>query len=409
MFVHMSQLSGGVSVDRGYRVRYAGGSGSADAARPARRGDGEGSLGPEWGSEEWNLPGQGESGPGCGEWYPDSVCESCGEPQMATRSCGRRSCPECFGIWAKEAAVRGAVRIQAFRYTQPDDWNRQVAHAYWSPGDGEVMNERQYWQAKKKAAEIAKEKGFRGFAVIPHPYRVTDEGQKAYREEVPRGDDGEPVYGIWVWLRNDVEDMQRYIYWSPHYHIIGFTSADMDPGTESDEGVYQFKRSLESFDGIRDRESHEDVYGLFRYLLSHTGFPKGSTRQVTTWHGALANNKFVEKASESWQHEKPSEGVLSALEREIEEVAGPTEDASDGATAPSEVDDKGECPVDGCGGVLIDVFDVGAYLRQANPPPGVQERMKIARDWRLGRKEPPPGMKCPQSEEQAREAFEAFL
>jgi hypothetical protein len=274
------------------------------------------------------------------------------------------------------------------------------------------MNERQYWEGKKKAAEIATEKGWRGFAVIPHPWRVTEEGKRRWREEVDRDSDGEPLYGVWVWLRNEYQgELEELVKWSPHYHVIGMTGSDMEPGKDSDDWTYNFIRSFDRFDGVRDRDSHEEVYATLRYLLSHTGFPKGCTRQVTTWHGALANNKFVSMATESWQHEKPSEGVLSALEREVEEAAGPTEkdDRGDRDDSTGVTDDKGECPVEGCEGVLIDVFDVGAYLRQVNPPPKIQERMKLARDWRLGRVVPPPGMRKPRTEEQAREAFGALL
>jgi hypothetical protein len=184
----------------------------------------------------------------------------------------------------------------------------------------------------------------------------------------------------------------------------------MEPAKDGDEWVYQFKRSAESFDGVRDADSHEDLYGLCRYLLSHTGYPEGSTKQTVTWYGDLANSVFVEDATEEWQNEKPSEGVLSALEREVEAVAGPSAEAdeSDGE-AVSEGDEVGECSVDDCGGVLIDVFDVGMYLRHNDPPPEVQRSMEVCRDWRLGRLEPPPGLKSPRSEEHAREAYEAML
>jgi regulator of protease activity HflC (stomatin/prohibitin superfamily) len=130
---------------------------------------------------------------------------------------------------------------------------------------------------------------------------------------------------------------------------------------------------------------------------------------VTTWYGDLANSVFVEDATEDWQHAKPSEDVQSALEREIEAVAGPTGEEEEGEGSGVGVDDRGECPVDGCDGVLIDVFDVNAYIRQANPPPEIQERMRAARDWRLGRLEPPPGMKRPGSQEQAAEAWDEII
>jgi hypothetical protein len=174
--------------------------------------------------------------------------------------------------------------------------------------------------------------------------------------------------------------------------------------------VYRFLRSVEGYDGIHDEDSHEDLYGLFRYVLSHTGYPAGSSKQVTTWYGDLANSVFVEDASEDWQHAKPSEGVRSALKREIEAVAdAPSETEDDGDGELVDDDSCGECDRDECAGRLIDVFDVTAYLRQNEPPPGVRDAMEIARDWRLGRIEPPPGLKLPQTREDAVDAFGAML
>jgi Zn-finger nucleic acid-binding protein len=401
----MSQVSGEISIDEGYRDAVAGEGSSSRRSGPAARaersspGEWDESLG-NWGAEEWKLPGQGESGNRCGEWQPSSVCCECAHLDLVRESCGNRSCPNCWGIWAKKAAVRATKRIQAYRHTQPDDHRRQVAHAFVSPPEGEVMNERQYYQGRKKAAEIAEEKGFVGFLVVPHPFRVTDEARELYNQE-------DPEYGIWVWLRDDVEEMEEYIYWSPHYHIIGITSADMEPAKESDDWAYHFKRSLERYTGVRDQESHDDLYGLCRYLLSHTGYPEGSSKQAVTWYGKLSNSVFVEEATEEYQHEKPSDGILSALEREIEEVADVT--LEDDGESGGGSDDVGECPVEECGGVLIDVFDISRYLQQATPPPEVQERMQAARDWRHGERVPPPGMQRPQTEGQAREAFEALL
>jgi hypothetical protein len=322
---------------------------------------------------------------------------------MVKHRCGRRECPNCWGSWAKKASVRATKRIQAFRYTLPDDASRQTGHAITGPPEGEIRTEREFWKGREKAAEIAEEKGFRGFVVVPHPFRVTEEGQERYEEE-------DPNYGIWVWLRNDVENMEEYIYWSPHYHIVGLMTPDMDPAKDGDEWVYHFRRSVEPFEGISDKASHNDLYGLIRYLVSHTGYPSGSTRQVLTWYGDLANSVFVEDATEEWQHAKPSEGVRDALERHIEEIAGvEIEEDSDGSEPEDEDDSLGECPVEGCEGRVIDVFDIDTYLRQTDPPPEVRKAMQTARDWRLGEREPPPGLKHPTTEEQARDALEAML
>lgn len=397
----MKQLEGGISVDRGHRDAIAG---QTPATSESPRTAPDSDLG-AWGVDDWNLPGFGESGPGCGEWQPRAVCDEHGHVDMAPHACGRRTCPDCWAAWAREAGVRATERIQAFRYTQPKDYRRQAAHAVVSFPEGQVMNERAFYQHRSKAAEIAEEKGFRGFAVIPHPYRATEETIEEYRDE-------DPDVGLWVWIRERVDgldELQELVRWSPHYHIIGVTTPDMDPGEDEDEAVYHFIRSMGSFEGIRDEESHKEVYGTFRYLYSHTGWPEGSTRDATTWYGDLANSVFVEEATEEWQHQKPSEGVRSALRDAIEAVAGPTDDEPEDETESVGVDDLGECPVDDCGGVLIDVFDVSAYLRTAEPPPEVADKMRVARDWRRGDIHPPAGLKNPRSEEHAFEALGVLM
>lgn len=379
----------------------------ADKSSPGRWNE---DLG-RYGSDTWNLPGYGESGPKCGEWYPAAVCDECGHLDLGTHNCGRRSCSNCWGLWAKEAGVRATKRIQAFRHTQPDNYLRQTAHAAVSPPEGDVMNEREFYEGRKRAAEIAEKKGFRGFAIVPHPWRVTEDAKDEYERSAPRDSDGNPLIGTWVWLRKmfDGAGLRERIYWSPHYHVIGATSAEMEPGTESDVWNYNFIRSFDSYDGIRDRSSHEDVYGAFRYLMSHTGFSEGSTKQAVTWYGDLANSVFVDEASAEWQVQKPSEGVRSALEREIEDVAGVAEDDDEDGGEVDEGDEVGDCPCDDCGGVLIDVFDIRMYLDHNEPPPDVTRRMQIAYEWRMGDRLPPPGMKHPRTKEQAREAFEAMI
>ena len=359
----------------------------------------------KYGAEEWNLPGYGEQGPKCEEWYAEAVCDECGHLTLGTHNCGRRSCPHCWGIWAKEAGVRAAVRVQSFREVQPDDYRRQAAHAVVSPPEGDVMTKREFFDGRSKAADIAREKGFRGFAVIPHPWRVKDETKQAYRIE-------DPDVGLWVWLRRelDEDELHEHIYWSPHYHIVGSTTQEMEPGDESDEWLYEFIRSFGRYEGKHDIESHQEVYGCFRYLLSHTGFPGGSTKQSVTWYGDLANAVFVEDATQDYQIQKPSEGVRNVIRREIETVAGPTDgdESDDEGDGGDDGDEAGDCPQGDCDGLLIDVFDIDAYLRHNEPPPKVATRMEIAMEWRLGRREPPPGLKRPQTEEQAREAFEAM-
>lgn len=397
------QTEGPISVDRGYRSAL--GSTGDDESRIVKRADkspDSESLG-RFGAEPWNLPGFGDEGPRCGVCYPDGVCEA-GHVDWGRHQCGRRSCPSCWSLWAQEGSIRAAERIQAFRYTQPPDYRRQTAHAVVSAEPEDVRTAREFWNGCSKAAEIAEKKGFRGFSVIPHPWRLSDLGEELYGHI-------EPEHGKWVWIRWLLErsDHWRCLFeWSPHYHIVGLTTEGMEEGKDSDEWMYHFIRSLDGFGGMRDSESHRDVYGLYRYLLSHTGYPEGSTKQVVRWYGDLANSVFVDDASEDWQHQKPSDGVMSALRREIEEIAGHTVDDEEGGGGENE-EEEGECGTEGCCEEIIPIWDIDFYLQQRDVPRAVADTMRVAMDWRLGRIKPPPGAQNPTTVEQAEEALELLL
>lgn len=384
--------------DRGYRYVEAGGSAGASRSRVEERADRAGAWSEEKGIDVFGddgvMPGMGDSGPHCGEYYPEKVCTGCGGPDFAPHRCGNRSCPDCWGMWAKAAAIRATVRIQAFRETQPDDHRRQVAHGYVSAPEGSVRTWREYFDGYAKAAELAKEKGMRGFSVIGHPWRLTEEAKELYREETG----AEPEIGAWVWARNEYPGpVHELTYWSPHYHVIGATSPDMEPGgAEEGEWFWQFKRSVDRYE-LTEEPSYRDLYGLFRYLLSHTGFPEGSTKQVTRWYGEMSYSTFGDA-------EKPDAGTMATIERMAEKAAEPEREGEGESD-----DDVERCGCEGCEGLLIDVLDVPDYLMQAEPPPEVRERMQLAYDWRMGRVVPPPGLKHPKSREHAREAFEAML
>jgi hypothetical protein len=45
--------------------------------------------------------------------------------------------------------------VQSFRETQPKNHRRQAAHAVVSPPDGAVMNEREFYDGRSRAADIA--------------------------------------------------------------------------------------------------------------------------------------------------------------------------------------------------------------------------------------------------------------
>ena len=395
------QTEGSLSVDAGFRaegpelIDY-----DPDLPEPT---DDDVRLTPAYGAKDtWELPGFGEPGSRCGEPAPVGVCEN-GHTDWGEHKCGNRSCPDCYGLWSRDAAIRGATRVQSFRHTQPDDWHRQLVHSVVSPEAGVINTAREYWNGYSDAAELAEEKGMRGFAVIGHPWRVTAEGKKLYREHGGAGSE----LGMWVWLRKhlDEAELMELIEWSPHYHIIGLASEDMEPASDDDEQTYKFIRSLSRYGGVEDRDSHEDVFGLFRYLLSHTGYQSGSTKQVTRWYGDLANSVFVDDATEEWQIQKP----LDAEER----IAEILKELASGEDRDGEgVDDEREqCSCEGCNAAVIPVEEIDAYLREYDPPDDVATVMQAVMDWRHSdvRQLLPPGIGRPETLEEAKEALSILV
>jgi len=397
----MSQLDGGITVDEGYREIRAGnaGSGSSSVVRsfdPADHGDE--SLGVEvYGSDLWHAPGFGDPHPDCGSYRVEGVCESCGHAHVAPHQCGRRSCPNCAGIWAKQAAMKRVVRLQSVRYTES---HKQAGHGVVSL-DRDMNTVRGYLQGRSDAAEIAKEKGWRHFDIVAHPARVTDEGKELFDQEA--GDD-DP--GIHVWLQQEYPDRYHFgepdslLYWSPHYHVIGVTSPDMEPAKESDSFVYKFIDSLGRFD-LHDEDSFNDLYSVYRYLFSHVGIHEERQFQAVVGYGGMSNTTHEEY--------QPTAGILRKIEEMTEKVADRGLDRDDEpARAGSEDDELGECSE--CDdGVIINIFRVPDYIEQAQPPPDIRDKMITAYEWRTGEIQPPPGLKRPQSDEEAREALRSML
>lgn len=366
--------------------------------------------------ETWLLPGGGDRGDRCMEFRPKAVCDECGHVEMVQERCDSWECPKCWTRAANRQSISSGTRLQSFRYTQPENHKRQWAHVVVDLPEGDVETRRQLFDNRSTAADIAMEKGMRGCAVVPHAYRATEVGQQLYHEHVDRDEEGDPIYGLWVWIRNDSDQLgvptSELIEWSPHYHVIGPTSPNMEPGKESDDFNYHVIRfNSHELNGVSNSEdSHKEVFGTFRYLYSHVVTPEDYSGQRTTWHGCLANNVFVEEATEDWQYEKPSEGVQQSIKRRMQELSGPTPERDDAdESGEDDTDDLGECPCDDCTGRMIGVWNINDYLEQAKPPDHVHRTMRVARDWVAGEIEPPGGLKNPTCEADARLALEMLV
>lgn len=344
------------------------------------------------------IPGQGEEGPNCGIWKPVDFCDECADVGYAPNRCERRSCPNCVGEWTRQRAVGATVRIQAARHTEPKDVSRRVVHTAISPPEGEIMTLQDVYDGFRDAYELAKQQGVRGGVAVFHGFRPLDVTKQEFRE-------ANPDMGIWRWIRTErPEDWRDLVYWSPHWHIIGLCR-DLAEDKPDEQGGWVVRRMPTRFapmESLNDRGSYNDVVGVIRYLMSHATFESGTTRDCVRWFGELATTKFR-------PDEELSKGALETIERITEEVVGAGDDRGDEAAHDDE-----EEPCDECGATSRSpIWDAGRALTNTRWCQQIgrdaENRLRVALEWVMGDRKPPPGLKRPQSEEQAEEALEYLL
>jgi len=348
-----------------------------------------------WASSSMLLPSTGEEGDKCQIWLHQEFCDECGYTEPAPNRCERRECPNCGSIWSEQRSRGFTERFAAKRYSEDDGIDRRAIHAVFSPPDGEIRSLQDVYSGFREVYEMAEEKGIRGGVVVFHGFRVKDSVQAEYEEE-------DPEMGIWGWVKNvRVEDWRSLTYWSPHWHVIGLSrDFEADNPDKQDGWVARRIRSLESYDGLRDDESYEDMVKCCRYILSHATFEMDSEKDCVRWFGELATSKF---SAES----ELSEGSLSVIERKVEEVLGAGDNRGEGPDT-----DDFECSE--CGSESSSpIWEAGTALQNQRWCEEIgkenQRRLQAAFEWRIGEREPPPGMKNPRSKEEAEEALEELL
>ena len=340
------------------------------------------------------LPGEGEEGPNCGVWKPAEFCDSCAEVSMAPNHCGRRSCPNCDGVWTKERAVGITKRTSAARHVEEPGADRRTVHAVMSPPEGEIRTLQQVYDGYREAYRMAEQKGVRGGVAIFHGFRVKGTVQQQYRA-------ADPDMGIWAWLL-DVrpESWRSLTYWSPHWHIIGLCREfEADDPDAQDGWVARRIRSLAPHEGLRDREAYDDMVGVVRYLMSHATFESGTSRDCVRWFGELATTKFQ-------PDEALSDGSYDVIDRVVREVVGADDDSGEGPEEPEECSSCGGrswSPIWEAGNALADPGWCDRIGRDA------ERRLVAAFEWAIGERVPPPGLRRATCEADAREALEELL
>lgn len=340
------------------------------------------------------IPGQSEPPGDCGTWGPKEFCKSCGDVEIGPQRCQRRLCRDCWETWRAQRSVAVTERVAGARRAGLEGEKRGT-HCVASPEPGTVTTLVDFEQAKKKAYELAREKGIRGGAMIPHGFRILDEVKELYRMLKAEGEIGD--IGIWRWVREHDHDWRNLTYWSPHFHIIGVGNEIGESDPDGDDGwVFSRLSNLPRF-RHNDAETYEPMFRLSSYLLSHGTFEPDQGRQMIRWFGKLANNQFsAESELEEWER--------SVIERNVEKVAGYSVDREDG---------KRECDSEGCHGGLAPIWSASKYLmdQQWCEQIGREKEAVLATafEWAIGDIRPPPGLQYPQTERDAKTAWGHLL
>jgi len=264
-------------------------------------------------STGWFLPGHGSQKSDCGQ-IKAKVCNHVElHPEHKTlvryykRSCLEKSCPVCFEGWSSSESMRGLLRLASFvvsfgdvRHLQNkliekfhgkrskdyyealvdglesffDDSKYKPVHWVVSPPVDSVFTKKSFSFLRKIAYKMAKKTGFRGGAVIFHPYRlkcsVCGHAIPDYKKTCECG------CVEFEWMNG------------PHFHVLGF-------GWMHDSGNnYQETGWIVRNFGVR-----KSVYYTFQYLLSHAGVFVDPSREgkpvsfhTTTWFGSLSYNQL---------------------------------------------------------------------------------------------------------------------
>jgi len=85
------------------------------------------------------LPGKGDRGKNCGQWYPQEFCNECGEPRFGESRCLERNCPECWRAWSKQRTVGIIERLQKAREAANSGLQKRVVHAVASPPQDSIQ------------------------------------------------------------------------------------------------------------------------------------------------------------------------------------------------------------------------------------------------------------------------------
>jgi len=213
-----------------------------------------------------------ETGPGCGDFMTLHACPN--EPahfvHRRRASCRNRGCPKCYPSFVTREAdsisarVRGCGGLRGVHGV-----GTRLSHVVISPPIDNYDWKNEFDRAKRDLKEVRDRSGLTGGAAIFHPLRRTERAKLEFQGAKWAGYPGSG----WDWVHeNGYINDPDYVYFSPHWHIIGY--GWIEPGdTEFALTGWVVKR-IRTITGIEGG----GVKRLLHYLLTHAGWKDNGAR-----------------------------------------------------------------------------------------------------------------------------------
>jgi len=283
----------------------------------------------------------------CGTWKTSAACsqDSTHFLRHFKESCGNPLCPECFGAWTNKAGNRIAQRLRGYiresnegqftlDHTSLVEWHkdntRYLNHYVVSPRPGEINQDMSYQKIRQTGMKMARKMGITGGEGFFHPWRVLKPIKvrlKYLCRETTRMTEDEQERKFWELIRDDALKLgswDKYVEWSPHFHVIGFgrlpeqrTQEQKDEFKQKFAGwIVHWVRHVNTDRYFTGQDMHDEIVELASYLLSHSGYQlteKGKGRNIPIDFGVCGRNqlkKFGEPLLESNQVVCPKCGSL---------------------------------------------------------------------------------------------------
>jgi len=200
----------------------------------------------------WHLPATKEPHDWCGSWtwkgclntsgHNKTECKNKVFIKTFQKSCYRADCSTCWKKWLARESNKATKRIEQYE----DQSKRHVKHIVIS------VPKWLYGKDKKELSKIArtilKEVNAEGGCMVYHPFR--------YRKE------------------------EKYWYYSPHFHVLGFGWIEAVAETYFKYGWI-----------VKNLGTRDSTFATLYYQLSHAGIRKHN--HVLTWFGELSYSKLI--------------------------------------------------------------------------------------------------------------------